>query len=116
MAERTNLEPGEILAALDSLRDQAAAAARRVADELELERRLQENPMGTLALAAGAGFLLGGGLWPVLRPFARAAVRTVLSPQNLMALAAAAGALKAAQGAAASDGEAPPATEPTTSH
>ena len=114
MAERTDLEPGEILAAVEALKDQAMAAAKRLAEELELERRLKENPMGTLALAAGAGFLLGGGLWPVLRPFARAAVRTVLSPQNLVALAAAAGALKAAQGV--TNGEAPPEPEPTTAH
>jgi hypothetical protein len=96
MAERTSIEPGEILAAVDALREQAVAGARRLADRFEVERRLREDPMGTLAIAAGAGFVLGGGLWPVLRPFARAAFRTLLSPQNLVAIAAAAGALKAA--------------------
>jgi hypothetical protein len=107
MAETTNLDPGEMMAALDALRMQATDAVQRVADQLELERRLQENPIGTLAVAAGAGFVLGGGLWPVLRPFAKAMVRTLLSPQNLLAIAAAAGALQAAR-AGGSDGSAEP--------
>jgi hypothetical protein len=97
MVDKTNLDPGDVVAAVDSLRSQATDAVQRVADQLELERRLQENPMGTLALAAGAGFLLGGGLWPVLRPFAKAMIRTLMSPQNLIAIAAAAGALQAAR-------------------
>jgi hypothetical protein len=113
MAERTNLEPGEILAAVDHLREQAVAAAQKVAEQLELERRLRENPVGTLAVAAGAGFVLGGGLWPVLRPFARAAFRTLLSPQNLVALAAAAGAMKAASAEESPSPPAPGEPEPT---
>jgi hypothetical protein len=116
MAERTNLEPGEVLAALDAVREQATSAAMRIAQDLELERRMRENPMGTLAIAAGAGFVLGGGLWPALRPFIRAAARTVLSPQNLVALVAAAGALQAARsGAEQEQATAAPET-PTTSH
>jgi hypothetical protein len=97
---------------VDALREQLTAGAQRVAEQLELERRLRENPMGTLAIAAGAGFVLGGGLWPALRPFARAAFRTMLSPQNLVALAAAAGALKAAQ--AQHEEEDAPTTPPPT--
>jgi hypothetical protein len=110
MGERTNLDGGEILAALDALREQATAGAQRIARELELERRMRENPMGTLAVAAGAGFVLGGGLWPVLRPFARAAFRTILAPQNLLAIAAAAGAMKAASSEEDEEGAATPAT------
>jgi hypothetical protein len=104
MNEKTNLEPGEVVAAVDSLRSQATDAVQRLAEQLEVERRMQENPMGTLALAAGAGFLLGGGLWPVLRPFAKAMVRTLMSPQNLIAIAAAAGALQAARSSDADGG------------
>ena len=68
--------------------------------------------MGTLALAAGAGFLLGGGLWPVLRPFAKAMVRTLMSPQNLIAIVAAAGAIQAARSGDANEGmgTSPPTT------
>jgi hypothetical protein len=90
------MEPGEILAAMDTLKEQALSTAQRVAERLELERRMREHPMETLAMAAGAGFLLGGGLWPVLRPFVRATAKGLLSPQNLLAIAAAAGALKVA--------------------
>lgn len=116
MADRMNLNPDEILQAASQLREQATEMVQRAAEQLELERRLRENPMGTLAMAAGAGFLLGGGLWPVLRPFLRAAVKTALSPQNLVALAAAAGALKAAQ-AGGEDAGVTPETEPTpTAH
>jgi hypothetical protein len=101
MADRTieGMEPGEMLAAMDALKEQALSTAQRVAERLELERRMRENPMETLAMAAGAGFVLGGGLWPILRPFVRATVKGLLSPQNLLAIAAAAGALKAAQSA-----------------
>jgi hypothetical protein len=97
MAEKIEgMDPGELLAAMDTLKDQALSTAQRVAERLELERRMRENPMETLALAAGAGFLLGGGLWPILRPFVRATAKGLLSPQNLLAIAAAAGALKVA--------------------
>lgn len=115
MAESNELNPDEILGALSALRDQAAEALQVAAERLELEKRLRENPMATLAVAAGAGFVLGGGLWPAIRPFARSAVRTLLSPQNLVALAAAVGALKAAT---SGEGEvAEPQTEPTpTAH
>ncbi|HET7755572.1 MAG TPA: hypothetical protein VFK85_16830 [Anaeromyxobacteraceae bacterium] len=99
MAEKLeSMEPGEILAAMDSLKEQALSTAQRVAERLELERRMRERPMETLVFAAGAGFLLGGGLWPILRPFVRATAKGLLSPQNLLAIAAAAGALKVASG------------------
>ena len=65
---------------------------------------MRETPMTVLAVAAGAGLVLGGGLWPVLRPFVKLAARTALSPTNLLALGAALGALRAA---GASQGEAP---------
>jgi hypothetical protein len=97
MAEKIEgMDPGELLAAMDALKEQALSTAQRVAERLELERRMRENPMETLAMAAGAGFLLGGGLWPILRPFVRATAKGLLSPQNLLAIAAAAGALKVA--------------------
>jgi hypothetical protein len=111
MAEKIEgMDPGELLAAMDMLKEQALSTAQRVAERLELERRMREKPMETLAMAAGAGFLLGGGLWPILRPFVRATAKGLLSPQNLLAIAAAAGALKVA----AAEEETPGAATPTS--
>lgn len=92
--------------------EQARAAVEKFVEEVELERRIQENPLAVLGVAAAAGFVLAGGLWPVLRPFARAAVRTALSPANLLAIGAAVGALRAGAG----DGEALPEREPPEAH
>src|SRR5512142_1288076 len=85
----------------DALRDlgvELREAMGRLAEDLELERRMQETPLTVLGAAAAAGFVLGGGLWPVLRPFAKAAFRTALSPGNLLAIGAALGAMRATQG------------------
>lgn len=91
-------EVGELTDALRDLGSEAREAMSRLAEQLELERRMEENPIAVLGVAAAAGFVLGGGLWPVLRPFLRAAVRTALSPANLLAIGAAVGAMRAAQG------------------
>ena len=53
--------------------------------------------MAVLGVAGAAGFVLGGGLWPVLRPFLKAATRAALSPANLLAIGAAVGAMRAAR-------------------
>ena len=76
---------GEVGETLKSVSEQAREAMSRFAREIELERRMQESPMAVLGAAAAAGFVLGGGLWPVLRPFVKAAARTALSPTNLLA-------------------------------
>ncbi|BDG01615.1 hypothetical protein [Anaeromyxobacter oryzae] len=91
-------EVGELTDALRDLGSEAREAVGRLAEQLELERRMEESPMAVLGVAAAAGFVLGGGLWPVLRPFLKAAVRTALSPANLLAIGAAVGAMRAAQG------------------
>jgi hypothetical protein len=78
-----------------SIAGQARELWDRFAEEVDLERRMRETPMTVLAVAAGAGFVLGGGLWPVLRPFVKTATRAALSPTNLLALGAAIGALRA---------------------
>jgi hypothetical protein len=85
-----------------SYADQARETVEKLAQELELERRIQENPLAVLGVAAAAGFILGGGLWPVLRPFARAALKTAFTPTNLLAIGAALGAMRAA-GASSDD-------------
>jgi hypothetical protein len=87
---------GEVGETLKSVTQQAREAVTRFAQEIELERRMPESPMAVLGVAAAAGFVLGGGLWPVMRPFVKAAARTALSPTNLLAIGAALGALRAA--------------------
>ena len=94
----------------DALRDlgvELREAMGRLAEDLELERRMQETPMAVLGIAAAAGFVLGGGLWPAVRPFAKAAFRTALSPGNLLAIGAALGAMRVAR-----EREVMPAGEP----
>src|SRR5919204_5609566 len=98
MAERIGaFDPSEVAEAVAGLKDQLVDAAQQASEQLELDRRMRENPWVVLGVAAGAGFLLGGGLWPALRPLFKAAGRTALSPSNLLALAAAFGAMRAAQ-------------------
>src|SRR5512146_3279925 len=87
---------GDVNETLRSVGEQAREAWDRFAQRVELERRMRESPMTVLGVAAAAGFVLGGGLWPVLRPFVKAATRAALSPANLLALGAAVGALRAA--------------------
>lgn len=89
-------EMGEMDETLRSVAGQARELWDKFAKEVELERRLRENPMAVLGVAAATGFVLGGGLWPTIRPFVRATVRAALSPTNLLAIGAAVGALRAA--------------------
>ncbi len=91
-------EIGNVNDTLRTVAEQARDAWDRFAEDVELERRMQETPMTVLAVAAGAGFVLGGGLWPVLRPFVKSAARAALSPANLLAIGAAIGAMRAASG------------------
>lgn len=105
-----DIDPQELVQAASAVKDQVVEAVQRARERLELDRRIQENPWLVLGLAAGAGFVLGGGLWPALRPVVRSAARAALSPANLLAVAAAIGAMKAARGGAGA--AAGPDTEP----
>lgn len=87
---------GDVNETLRSVGEQAREAWDRFAQRVELERRMRENPMAVLGVAAAAGFVLGGGLWPVLRPFVKSAARAAMSPTNLLAVGAALGAMRAA--------------------
>ena len=87
---------GDVNETLRSVAEQARDAWGRFSDEAELDRRMRETPMAVLGVAAAAGFVLGGGLWPVLRPFVKGAFRAALSPANLLAIGAAIGAMRAA--------------------
>lgn len=108
------MDPQEIAQALSAVKNQVLEAVEQASERLEIERRMRENPWVVLGVAAGAGFVLGGGLWPTLRPIVKAAARSALSPSNLVAVVAALGAFKAAQGGAS---EAEPEHEPTpTAH
>src|SRR5918911_935455 len=108
MAERIGgIDPGEVAEAVSALKDQLVDAAEQASERLEIERRMRETPWLVLGVAAGAGFVLGGGLWPALRPLVRAAGRAAVSPSNLLAIAAAVGAMRATQGERAAAEEAP---------
>ncbi len=87
---------GDVNETLRSVAEQAREAWAKFAEDVELERRMREHPMTVLGVAAAAGFVLGGGLWPVLRPFVKSAARAALSPANLLAIGAAVGAMRAA--------------------
>ena len=90
MADRIGkADPGEIVEAAAVLRDRVTALVQRASERLEVERHVQEDPWAVLAVAAGAGFVLGGGLWPALKPLVKMAGRAALSPVNLLAIAAA---------------------------
>jgi hypothetical protein len=93
-----NLNPTQLVEAASAMRDQVADAVQRASERLELERHLEENPWMVLGIAAGAGFVLGGGLWPALRPVVKAVGRAALSPSNVLAVAAALGAMRTAGG------------------
>lgn len=82
--------------ALRELGGEAREAAARLSRSLDLERRMEETPLAVLGVAAAVGLVLGGGLWPLLRPFVKAAARSALSPANLLAVGAAVGAMRAA--------------------
>ena len=106
MADRVGgVDPHEVAEALAAIRDQLADAAQQASERLELDRRMRESPWVVLGCAAGAGFVLGGGLWPALRPLLKAAGRAALSPSNLLAIAAALGAMRAAQGDEGDEGD-----------
>jgi len=74
------MDQADVNETLRTVAGQAREAWNRFAEEVELERRMRENPLAVLGVAAAAGFVLGGGLWPVLRPFVKAATRAAMSP------------------------------------
>jgi len=117
MAEEIDsVDPSEIAEAISAVKDQVVDAVQEARERLEIDRRMRENPWLVLGVAAGAGFVLGGGLWPALRPLARAAARAAVAPSNLIAIAAALGAMRAVRGEDEERGVADVAkpTEPTS--
>ena len=94
---------------VSALKEQVAEAVQLARERLEIDRRMRDDPWLVLGVAAGAGFVLGGGLWPALRPLVKAAARAALAPSNLIAIAAAVGAMRAGQAEKdeATEGEAP---------
>ncbi len=93
-----SVDPTQVTETVNAVKDQLIDAAQDARERFEIDRRMRENPWVVLGIAAGAGFLLGGGLWPVLKPVVKAAGRTALSPTNLLAIAAAFGAARASSG------------------
>lgn len=110
-----SMDPSEIAEAFSAVKDQVVDAVQEARERLEIDRRMRENPWLVLGIAAGAGFVLGGGLWPALRPIVKAAARAAIAPSNVLAVAAALGAMRAARGAEEEPGgEAPKPAEPTS--
>jgi hypothetical protein len=110
MADRMgSMDPDEIAESVSAVKEQVAEAVQMARERLEIDRRMRDDPWLVLGLAAGAGFILGGGLWPALRPLVKAAARAALAPPNLLAIAAAVGAMLAGQAEEeeATEGEAP---------
>lgn len=116
MAEEfSSMDPAELAEAISAVKDQMVQAVQEAGERLEIERRMRETPWLVLGVAAGAGFILGGGLWPALRPVVKAAGRAALAPSNLLAIAAALGAMRAVRDEEGSaDSDVAGATEPTT--
>lgn len=77
MAEEIGTEErrlGEIAAEL-------GANARELYERLDVSRELQDHPYRTLALAAAAGYVLGGGLFtPLTGNLLRVGMRLALLP------------------------------------
>ena len=114
MAEQMgSMDPTEIAEAISAVKDQVVDAVQEARERLEIDRRMRENPWLVLGIAAGAGFVLGGGLWPALRPIAKAAARAAVAPSNLLAIAAALGAMRAVRGEG-DDSDEVKASEPTS--
>jgi len=76
-------------ASLTQTADQALQSLSTLygAAESELGRRMQENPYATLAVAAGVGFVLGGGMRSSIgQVLLRLSVKTVAPPLVNLAL------------------------------
>ncbi len=102
-----SMDPSEIAEAFSAVKHQVVDAVQEARERLEIDRRMRENPW----------VVLGGGLWPALRPVVKAAARAAVAPSNLLAIAAALGAMRAVRGDAEeqpSAGEAPTTVEPTS--
>ena len=57
------------------------SAAAELYDRLDIWRQLQEHPYRTLAVAAGIGYVLGGGLFtPLTGALVRVGARAALLP------------------------------------
>jgi hypothetical protein len=57
------------------------AASSRLQESLDLRGRVERNPIGSLLVAAGIGYLLGGGLFsPLTKRALRVGMRLALIP------------------------------------
>lgn len=66
---------------LSGLASAVARAGRKAAEKLALEERLRDEPVKTLAMAFGVGYVVGGGFFtPTTGRFLRLATRLWLLP------------------------------------
>ncbi len=54
---------GHIGDSASQLYSEATGAVKDLGDMIDLRGRMERNPLGTLALAVGVGYVLGGGLF-----------------------------------------------------
>jgi len=74
------------------LRDELSAAAQELRGRVDVIGSVRAHPLRTLAWAAGAGYILGGGLFtPLTRRLLGVGARALLVPLVRSQLAAAAG-------------------------
>jgi hypothetical protein len=80
-----------------------AAQASSISRSIDLRGRVQRNPIGMVAAAAGVGYLLGGGFFsPMTARLVRYGLRLALIPLVKSQLAGIMGEPQAGEGAAGS--------------
>jgi hypothetical protein len=86
-----------------------ASQAESFTKSVDLRGRVDRNPIGMVALAAGLGYVLGGGLFsPATGKLVKIGLRVALIPLLKGQLANLAGAMSDAGGSAAGEGAAGP--------
>jgi hypothetical protein len=66
---------------ISGLASAVAGAGRKIAGQVAIEQRLQSDPVKTLAIAFGVGYVVGGGFFtPTTSRFLRLATRLWLLP------------------------------------
>lgn len=91
-AERVLRQSRELGDDMKDLANEIAEAAREIKSKVDFSNAIREHPFRTVLIAAGAGYVLGGGLFtPLTGHLMRFGTRAMLVPfarKQLMAMAA----------------------------
>lgn len=80
-------EINEANRSVSELASELGSTAAELYERLDVARQLQEHPYRTLAIAAGVGYVLGGGLFtPLTGTLVRMGSRAMLLPMMQAAL------------------------------